>query len=51
MRENSRDKGASVRAKLLNLARGSDQAFEPLLIRYAQERWLYRLSLELVPVV
>jgi len=36
--------GASVRARLLNLAREKGQAFDLLLTRYAAERLLYRLS-------
>jgi len=36
--------GASVRARLLNLAKERNQPFEPLLIRYTLERLLYRLS-------
>lgn len=39
-----RDIGASVRARLLNLAREKGQAFDLLLTRYATERLLYRLS-------
>jgi len=39
-----RDIGASVRARLLNLARERGQAFDLLLTRYAAERLLYRLS-------
>ncbi len=40
-----RDFGASVRARLLTLARQKGQAFDLLLTRYANERLLYRLSL------
>jgi predicted nucleotidyltransferase component of viral defense system len=36
--------GASVRARLLTLAREKGQAFDLLLTRYATERLLYRLS-------
>ena len=39
-----RDIGASVRARLLALAREKGQAFDLLLTRYALERLLYRLS-------
>lgn len=39
-----RDIGASVRARLLALAREKGQAFDLLLTRYATERLLYRLS-------
>jgi hypothetical protein len=44
MRKPLRNIGASVRARLLNLARERNQPFELLLIRYALERLLYRLS-------
>jgi predicted nucleotidyltransferase component of viral defense system len=40
-----RDIGASVRQRLLNLARARGQPLEPLLTRYALERLLHRLSL------
>lgn len=40
-----RDVGASVRARLLTLARQKGQSFELLLTRYAVERLLHRLSL------
>lgn len=40
-----RDIGASVRARLLNLARQKGQAFDLLLTRYAIERLLHRLSI------
>lgn len=40
-----RDVGASVRARLLNLARQKGQAFDLLLTRYAIERLLHRLSI------
>lgn len=40
-----RDVGASVRARLLNLARQRGQAFDLLLTRYAIERLLNRLSI------
>ena len=40
----ARDIGASVRARLLNLARENGQVFDLLLTRYAAERLLYRLS-------
>jgi predicted nucleotidyltransferase component of viral defense system len=36
--------GASVRARLLNLAKERNQPFDSLLTRYALERLLYRLS-------
>lgn len=37
--------GASVRAKLLNQARASGQPFDLILVRFALERLLYRLSI------
>lgn len=40
-----RDIGASIRQRLLNLARARGQPMEPLLTRYALERLLHRLSL------
>ncbi len=40
-----RDVGASVRARLLNLARQKGQALDLLLTRYAIERLLHRLSI------
>jgi predicted nucleotidyltransferase component of viral defense system len=40
-----RDVGASVRARLLTLARQKGQAFDLLLTRYTNERLLHRLSL------
>jgi len=39
-----RNIGASVRARLQNLSRKTDQSFELILTRYALERLLYRLS-------
>lgn len=36
--------GASVRARLLNIAKKTGQDYNRVLIRYAQERLLYRLS-------
>jgi predicted nucleotidyltransferase component of viral defense system len=45
MRKAPRDMGASVRARLLNLARERGQVFDLLLTRYALERLLYRLSI------
>jgi len=44
MARQPRDMGASVRARLLTLAREKRQAFDLLLTRYATERLLYRLS-------
>ena len=40
-----RDIGASVRARLLNLARERGQVLDLLLTRYALERLLYRLGI------
>lgn len=40
-----RDVGASVRARLLNLAQRKGQAFDLFLTRYAIERLLHRLSI------
>ena len=36
--------GASVRARLLNIAKIGNRDYNALLIQYAQERFLYRLS-------
>jgi predicted nucleotidyltransferase component of viral defense system len=44
MRKPLQNIGASVRARLLNLAKERNQPFEFLLIRYTLERLLYRLS-------
>ena len=44
MAKDVKDVGASVRARLLNLARKTDQSHELLLTRYALERLLYRLT-------
>ena len=44
MARQPRDIGASVRARLLDLAREKGQVFDLLLTRYATERLLYRLS-------
>ena len=44
MARQPRDIGASVRARLLTLAREKGQVFDLLLTRYATERLLYRLS-------
>lgn len=45
MPEKPRNVGTSVRQRLLNLARASEQPLELLLTRYALERLLHRLSL------
>jgi predicted nucleotidyltransferase component of viral defense system len=44
MRNPRRNVGASVRARLLNLAKERNQPFDLLLTRYVLERLLYRLS-------
>ena len=44
MREEVKNKAASVRAKLMNIARAENIDFDALLLRYFQERFLYRLS-------
>ena len=41
----SRDMGASIRTRLLAIAREKGQIFDLLLTRYANERLLYRLSI------
>jgi hypothetical protein len=38
------DVAASVRARLLNVARSTGEEFERTLVRFAVERWLYRLG-------
>jgi nucleotidyltransferase AbiEii toxin of type IV toxin-antitoxin system len=43
-RDPPRDLAASVRQRLLNLARAQSEDFQRLLTRYAQERLLFRLS-------
>jgi len=40
----TRNLPASVRQRLLNRARADGEAFERMLLRYANERFLYRLS-------
>src|ERR1700724_382905 len=45
MRRPLRNLGASIRARLLNLARERNQPFDLLLTRYVLERLLYRLSI------
>lgn len=44
MREPPRAIGASVRARLLRLARARSEDFQLVLLRYANERFLYRLA-------
>jgi predicted nucleotidyltransferase component of viral defense system len=45
MRKPVSDIGASIRARLLNLAKRRNQPFDLLLTRFALERFLYRLSI------
>ncbi len=40
----SKDRAASVRARLLNIAKTEKSDFQQVLVRYALERILYRLS-------
>ncbi len=42
---NNKNIPASVRARLLNIAKDRDEIFTNLLIRYAMERFMYRLSI------
>lgn len=44
MAKEIKNTGASVRARLLQLAKASDQSFDLVLIRFALERLLFRLS-------
>lgn len=44
MTKKSKDYGKSVKAKLLNLSKAEGLPYQPLLIRYVQERLLYRLA-------
>jgi len=37
--------GASIKARLLNLAKKTERDFDALLLQYCQERFLYRLSI------
>ena len=45
MKKGVKNKAASVRAKLMNIARAEGIDFDALLLRYFQERFLYRLSI------
>ncbi|HAM39651.1 MAG TPA: hypothetical protein DCP53_09710 [Elusimicrobia bacterium] len=45
MNKEVKDKAASVRARLTNIARTENIDFDALLLRYFQERFLYRLSI------
>src|SRR4030065_2222370 len=40
-----KDLGASVRARLTNIAKETKRDFDAILLQYFQERFLYRLSL------
>ena len=40
----TKELAASVRARLLNLAKAEGSDFNQVLVRYALERFLYRLS-------
>lgn len=42
-KEPSKNIAASVRARLLNVARMSSRDFDAVLLQYIQERFLYRL--------
>lgn len=44
MTKKNKDYGKSVKAKLLNLSKAERLPYQPLLIRYIQERLLYRLA-------
>jgi predicted nucleotidyltransferase component of viral defense system len=44
-RKEVKNVGASVRARLLNLAKKTGRDFDALLLQYCQERFLYRLSI------
>lgn len=44
MSGNTKDYGKSVRARLLNIAKGQDIHYQTILTRYFQERLLYRIS-------
>ena len=43
MAKETKDIAASVRARLLNMARTSERDFDALLLQYMQERFLYAL--------
>ena len=45
MAKTTKDIAASVRSRLLNMARTSGRDFDALLLQYMQERFLYRLSI------
>lgn len=45
MEREIKNKAASVRAKLMNIARAEKIEFDFLLLRYFQEKFLYRMEL------
>jgi predicted nucleotidyltransferase component of viral defense system len=45
MKKEIKNKVASIRAKLMNMARAEKVDFDFLLLRYFQERFLYRLAI------
>lgn len=45
MRRQAQNVAHSIRERLLNLAKARNEEFQNFLMRYALERWLYRLSL------
>jgi len=45
MKKEVKNKAASIRAKLMNIVRAEGIDFDALLLRYFQERFLYRLSI------
>ena len=45
MRKEIKNRSASIKARLINLARAEKMDFDSLLLRYFQERLLYRLSI------
>jgi len=45
MKKEIKNKAASIRTKLMNIARAEGIDFDALLLRYFQERFLYRLSI------
>jgi len=49
MKREIKNKPASIRAKLMNIARAEEIDFDALLLRYFQERFLYRLAISKVP--
>ncbi len=49
MKKEIKDKSASVRAKLFNISKKSNIEFDALLLRYLQERFLYRLTISEYP--